>query len=335
MNIGVISAAGRVGRLVVKEALQKGYQVTAIIRPEDDATGLDIEILRRDIYFITPEDLKPFDVIVVTFGVGADQAFQYETVMATLIHLMKALPEKRFIINGGAASLFTDETKTTRVLSTIPEAWAAVPLHAFKGFQLLEASGLANWTYFSPAAFFDWNGARTGEYKLGGDVQIFNSTGESYLSYPDFAVALVDEIANGKFLGRRFTAVSEHVGAPAPAPAATEAPKAEPAPAVEEPAEEKIPADVDFSGFISESEIIAQSTHQDANSVTDLDALETLEGEAQEAAEAIQEAVEAAPEEVAAQDEVPAEAPAEEAGLNQEDGVKPRSFFTKLFKKKN
>ena len=46
-------------------------------------------------------------------------------------------------------------------------------------------------------------------YELGGDVIKVNSKGESYISYADLAIAIIDEVKNGAFINKRFTAVGE------------------------------------------------------------------------------------------------------------------------------
>ena len=58
-----------------------------------------------------------------------------------------------------------------------------------------ELKGSTNvlWTYVSPAGDYDANGARTGKYVLGGDDLILNSKNESYISYADLALAIIDE----------------------------------------------------------------------------------------------------------------------------------------------
>ena len=74
-----------------------------------------------------------------------------------------------------------------------------------------ELKGSTNvlWTYVSPAGDYDANGARTGKYVLGGDNLILNSKNESYISYADLALAIIDELKNKKFIQKRFTAVGE------------------------------------------------------------------------------------------------------------------------------
>lgn len=43
----------------------------------------------------------------------------------------------------------------------------------------------------------------------GKDQLIVNSKGDSYVSYADYAIALVDEIEQAAHVGERFTVVSE------------------------------------------------------------------------------------------------------------------------------
>ena len=63
------------------------------------------------------------------------------------------------------------------------------------------------WTYISPAADFQAEGARTGEYILGGEELTLNEKGESIISYADYAVAMVDEIVKGGHIQERISVV--------------------------------------------------------------------------------------------------------------------------------
>jgi putative NADH-flavin reductase len=62
---------------------------------------------------------------------------------------------------------------------------------------------------FSPSAFFDPQGKRTGKYVAGKEQLMVNSKGESYISYPDYAIAVLDEIEKSMHINERFTVVSE------------------------------------------------------------------------------------------------------------------------------
>ena len=63
------------------------------------------------------------------------------------------------------------------------------------------------WTYLSPAADFQADGARTGRYLLGGEELTLNSRGESVISYADYAIAMVDEAVSGGHIRQRISVV--------------------------------------------------------------------------------------------------------------------------------
>lgn len=64
------------------------------------------------------------------------------------------------------------------------------------------------WTYLSPAADFQADGARTGSYILGGEELTLNAKGESVISYADYAIAMVDEAVSGNHIQQRISVVS-------------------------------------------------------------------------------------------------------------------------------
>ncbi len=90
-----------------------------------------------------------------------------------------------------------------------PEAY--YPTASNMGKNLIELQGQQDvtWTYLSPAGFFDPNGKRTGAYAVGGEQMILNANGESYISYADYAIAVVDELEKGHHLNERFSVVGE------------------------------------------------------------------------------------------------------------------------------
>jgi len=61
-----------------------------------------------------------------------------------------------------------------------------------------------DWTYFSPAALIQ-PGERTGKFRLGEDTLIADEKGNSSISAEDYAIALVDELENPKYIRKRFT----------------------------------------------------------------------------------------------------------------------------------
>ena len=233
MKVGIIGATGRAGKLIAKEAYDRGHEITAIVIDPENVDNKDYKVLNKSIFDLTVEDLKDFDTVISCFGVfEPSKLIQHQTSMLTLISIFEQIPDVRLMVVGGAASLYTDETKTKLVFETIPEAFNGVPKNQMAAYESLKASEYKNWTFFSPAGMFDPKGGRTGTYQIGdNDVIVKNSAGESYISYADYAIAMVDEMENKKYVGKRITAAAEKIEvaeaapAPAAAPAAANEPK--------------------------------------------------------------------------------------------------------------
>jgi putative NADH-flavin reductase len=65
-----------------------------------------------------------------------------------------------------------------------------------------EAKGL-DWTYLSPAAEVG-PGKRTGKYRITGDQLLTDAAGKSFITFEDYAAAVLDELERPKHIGRRF-----------------------------------------------------------------------------------------------------------------------------------
>ena len=113
MKIGVIAANGKVGRLIVKEALERGIDVTAIVRSANKTEAK--KVIQKDIMDLTREDLEGFDVVVDAFGIWDDEKMNLHSV--TLNHLADILSgtKTRLLVVGGAGSLYTDNDTTYEV----------------------------------------------------------------------------------------------------------------------------------------------------------------------------------------------------------------------------
>lgn len=211
MRIGIIGATGKQGNLVLKESLKRGHQVTAIVRNSSKLTDKNVDILEKDIFKLTTDDLKSFDAVVNAFRAPFGEEQLHVEAGRVLIEAMKGAPGTRLIVVGGAGSLFVDENNTTRLLDTpeFPKEFYPTAYNQGKNLEDLKNSKGIKWTFISPSAFFNPEGRRTGAYKTGKDNLLVNSKGKSYVSYADFAIALVDEIEDPKHINERFTVVSE------------------------------------------------------------------------------------------------------------------------------
>lgn len=209
MKIAIIGANGKSGSNLVQEALKQGHDVTAIVRNKEYKNS-DIKVVHKDIFELARPDLAGFDAIISAFVAWTPETFPLHKKVAK--HLADALSgtKTRLLVVGGAGTLYVDD-KQTMVMDTpdFPPEYMGVAKATAESFFELKTKSDVPWTYVSPAGDYDANGARTGKYVLGGDNMILNSQNESYISYADLALAVIDELKNRNFVQKRFTAVGE------------------------------------------------------------------------------------------------------------------------------
>jgi len=208
MKVAVIGATGRAGRLIADELVARGIETYGLVIDPENVKNEKVHVVEKNIFDLCKDDLKDYDVVINAFGqFTPGKCIQHQTAMMTLINALKDLPDVRFLVIGGAGSMFLDDTRTKRLIDVIPPEVNELPMSSYLSFLMLEPTNI-KWTFVSPACNFDANGVRTGKYVLGTDVIIKNDEGESYISYADFAKAMVDEVMIGNFIGKRMTAVS-------------------------------------------------------------------------------------------------------------------------------
>ena len=207
MKIAVVAANGKAGKLIVKEALDRGFDVTAIVRSANKTVAK--KVVQKDIMDLTKDDLKNFDVVVDAFGVfDPDKLSQHSTVLAHLCDILSN-SKIRLLIVGGAGSLYVDKDHKVQLFDTPDFPKEYLPLAKAQGKALAELRKRddVQWTFISPAADFQAEGERTGEYILAGEEFTLNSKGESVISYADYAIAMVDEIEKGDHIKQRISVV--------------------------------------------------------------------------------------------------------------------------------
>ncbi len=209
MKIGVIGATGKAGSLIAEEALNRGHEVTAIVRDASKVQNSKLKVMEKEVTELTTEDVGGFDVLVNAFG--TPHAEQHVPVGRHLIDILKGAGDTRLIVVGGAGSLYVDDALTTRLVDTpdFPDAYKPTASNQGQNLQDLKQSSGIRWTFVSPGAFFDPNGPRTGTYTLAGEKLTVNSEGNSYSSYADYAIAIVDEAEKAAHVGERISVVTE------------------------------------------------------------------------------------------------------------------------------
>ena len=207
MKVGVICANGRVGTLVVKEALERGLDVTAVVREENKTAAKNV--IQKDLFDLTASDLKGFDLVVDAFGTWKEEELPGHS--KSLKHLCDILSgtKTRLVVVGGAGSLYVNPEHTALVCDgpDFPPQFLPLAKAQGKALEELRERNDVQWTFISPAGDFQAEGERTGEYILAGEELTLNSRGESIISYADYAIAMVDEIVSGNHIQQRISVV--------------------------------------------------------------------------------------------------------------------------------
>lgn len=204
MKVAILGANGKAGSAILKEAKKRGLEVTAIVR--NAATITDgTPVIEKDVYHLTTDDIKDFDVLVSALGFWGDVS-EFAGSTQHLIDIVEN-QKTRLLVVGGAGSLYVNSEHTMRLSETpdFPEAFQPLATAMGKGLDLLKGTKNVHWTYLSPAAEFDAEGATTGNYVIAGEELETDKDGKSYISYNDYAIAMVDEIEKNAHPNQRFS----------------------------------------------------------------------------------------------------------------------------------
>lgn len=209
MKIAVICANGKAGKLIVKEAVNRRIDVTAVVRG-DNATEAQ-KVLKKDLFDLTAADLTGFDVVIDAFGAWTEDTLpQHSTSLKHLCDVLSGT-DTRLLIVGGAGSLYVNPEHTVCVADgpDFPDIFKPLAAAMAKALGELRERKDVRWTYISPAGDFQAEGERTGKYIPGGEELTLNSRGESVISYADYAIVMVDEAVKGNNIQKRISVVSE------------------------------------------------------------------------------------------------------------------------------
>lgn len=111
MKIAVVCANGKAGKLIVREAEERGLDVTAVVRGENRTSAE--KVILKDLYDLTAEDLAGFDVVVDAFGAWTEETLpQHSTSLKHLCDILSGT-DTRLLIVGGAGSLYVDPEPTS------------------------------------------------------------------------------------------------------------------------------------------------------------------------------------------------------------------------------
>ncbi len=208
MKLAVVCANGKAGLRIVEEAVSRGLDVTAVVRGENRSAAR--AVIRKDLFDLTAADLAGFDAVVDAFGAWTPETLPlHSQSLAHLCDILSGTPT-RLLVVGGAGSLYVNPEHTACVADgpDFPDAFKPLAAAMAQALAELRQRADVRWTYLSPAADFQPDGARTGSYILGGEELTLNAKGESVISYADYAIAMVDEAVSSNHIQQRISAVS-------------------------------------------------------------------------------------------------------------------------------
>jgi putative NADH-flavin reductase len=212
MQIVVFGATGNVGKQIVAEGLSRGHEVIGVVRDPAAVKSLDARVK-----LVKGDATKADDIARIARGANAVvsaisprpnarglPAPSLAENARALLKGLRAAGVKRVLYVGGASSL---EVAPGKALADMPDFPAAYREEAREGREALaifrdDAKGL-DWTYLSPAAEIA-PGTRTGKYRTTGDALLVDGKGKSFITFEDYAVAVIDELEKPKHVGKRF-----------------------------------------------------------------------------------------------------------------------------------
>lgn len=211
-KVVLIGASGFVGSALLNEALNRGIQITAVVRnPEKiKISNANLEVIKADVSDakVVAEISKDADTVISAYNPGWTNPNIYEETLKiypTILEGVKKAGVKRFLIVGGAGTLFVAPGLRVVDSGAIPEEIIG-GVKSLGEFYLntLTAEKEIDWVFFSPAGSIE-PGERTGNYRLGKDDLLVNDKGESKISVQDYAKAMIDELETPAHHYERFT----------------------------------------------------------------------------------------------------------------------------------
>ncbi|PIQ20253.1 MAG: histidine kinase [Cytophagales bacterium CG18_big_fil_WC_8_21_14_2_50_42_9] len=213
MKVALIGASGFVGTAVLNELVQRGHQVTAIVRnPErvkeaENVTAVKANALDEN---EVANAVNGHDVVVNTYNPGWNNPNIYEESLQgeqAIQNGVKKAGVKRLFVVGGAGSLYVAPDTQLVDSPEFPGDWKAGALAARDYLNILKNEQELEWTFLSPAIEMHRGtaGVRRGTYRVGLENPVFDENGRSIISVEDMAMAIVDELENPQHIRQRFT----------------------------------------------------------------------------------------------------------------------------------
>jgi uncharacterized protein len=210
MKVALIGATGFVGSRLLNEALDRGHEVTAIVRRTDKLPahpGLTAKQADVNDVDALAALLADHDAVISAYNpdreTPSDVFGRMVAGAKSIIAATKKAGVKRLLVVGGAGSLEVAPGQQMIDQPDFPAEWKAGAGGTRQYLYLLKEEHDLDWTFLSPAAMLQ-PGERTGTFRLGGDQLLVDAEGQCRISVEDYAVAMIDELEDPKHTRRRF-----------------------------------------------------------------------------------------------------------------------------------
>ena len=200
MKVAIIGATGNAGSRIASELVNRGHQITGIVRhPEKGQGGAGLTFQKGDV-----KDQNGLAKLLAGHDAVVHSVRFLDTDVKSAVGATKNAGVKRLLVVGGASSLEVAPGIALIDTPNFPDAYKPEASAGRDFLNALKPERELDWTYLSPSIFFS-PGERTGTFRVGKDEVLKAADGKSSISMEDYAIALADEIERPQHSRQRFT----------------------------------------------------------------------------------------------------------------------------------
>jgi uncharacterized protein len=202
VKLVLFGAGGQVAQRIAREALNRGHEVVGVVR-----SAASVRSDNEHLTIVEGDATDPSSIAKVSQGAdvivsalsprpspSGRPATSLSAAARALIEGAARARVPKLVVVGGAGSLEVAPGVRLVDASGFPEEYKAESLNQADALAVYRtAPANLDWTYLSPAAEIG-PGTRTGRYRTGDDALLVDEKGKSFISYEDYAKAVLDEI---------------------------------------------------------------------------------------------------------------------------------------------
>ncbi|OOZ81222.1 NADH-flavin reductase [Bacillus cereus] len=163
-KIAILGANGKAGKFLVKEALDKGYQVKILTRNSNNIkiTNENIEIINGDArdFASIRKLLKECGAVINAVGQPKNESYIFSTVTKHILEAMKEFEIKRYIVISGGSLNVTGDQKgiVNKIGATLFKVFLSKMMQdKYKELQIIQSSKV-DWTIVRLPFVIEGNG---------------------------------------------------------------------------------------------------------------------------------------------------------------------------------